>query len=357
MITQFEIQLQEFSTEQEKLEQLNSPLQIVVDRSLNNLSYTHLIYPSQFEDLLFSSKDDFIYPGAMRLMARHKDKKEDAGETKSFFQGVLSSYNIWAGGQIGLTYVDPMIVANEVDRSENWQNATLESVISNCLKNASIERGGKALKANFKQGGNLPIASITNMGKTDLEFIQELADRYGLRFYFNHAEAKAEEVVFFIPDLSKSADTDISYESIQATASLQSSVLAVPSSVVVQRGDGAEEVQLKSFEKSFSPSFEKKVQLRERQGIDLNRHLFCPGISSREGKAIAEAEFYRRALQGDRLEFSSQEFYELGSLLKVQRSQTSVVRGQRFEGVYLIEKVRSVQEGLGWVHHYRGVRP
>lgn len=357
MITRYEVQIQALSTDEDKTDHLNSPTRVSVERSLNGLSYAQLVYPSRMEELLFSDGEDFLYPSAMRLMVRMKAKDREETEDKVFYQGVLSSYDVTPAGELKLTYVDPLVVATEVDRSENWQSSTLGEILSQSLKNASSERGGKSLQMKFEEGGQLPIASATNMGQTDLSFIQTLSRRYGFRFFFNHESTSAEEVIFFTPKLSKLPDVEIPYEEIQATASLRVSMLAVPSSVVVQKGDGQESLKMGSFKSSFSTSFEKKVEMRERLGIDLNTHLFCPGISTREAKAICEAEFHARAMQGDYLEFFSEEFYPLGALVKVCANNSSYSRGKRFEGVYMIEKVQSVQQGLGWIHQYRGVRP
>ncbi|TVQ78283.1 MAG: hypothetical protein EA369_07390 [Bradymonadales bacterium] len=357
MITNFEIQVQGISTDRDRLQQLNSPTEMLVEKSLNSVSAAWLVYPASFEDSLFSTDEDFLFPAAMRLMTQLQEPESNDISESIFFQGLLCSYSIQASGCLVLEYRDPLIVATEVDRSEAWQKTSLKEVVSQALRNASAERGGRSLKVSFQDEAEFPIESLTNIGQTDFEFVRDLAEKFGFRFFFHHAEKGSDEVTFFKPNFSRLPDSELAYEDIQSTASIKISTLKAPNTVFVQRGTGVEEVGIETYQNQFSKCFEKKVALRERLGIELNSHLYCPGISQREAQEMAQGEFLGRILEGDRLHFQSERVFPIGSLIKVNPSDDSIVTGRRFHGVYLIDRVRSRLDGFRWLHEYEGVRP
>lgn len=340
-------------------ELLMSPQSVRMAASLDGISSLSLSYSEvQMPGFLFE-KNELGFPNELRALVSVEEGSHS--EERCLFRGPMSRFQHISHHdheQILFHFSDPLVVARERDKTMIWSGESLKTIVDALFKGA-YKGSGKDITSEFL-GDSVPSPkTITNMDKDNLRFIAEdIALRYGYRFYFDHSKTSDDKIKFFRPEAQPSTFKRLgASEFLRSDFQFASDFNAASNSVCVHGSGGTSTVaKLEDLMSDLPEGSKARIATRDENQMKLQMNWAFPNLVASEAELVAKSMLMRSAWSADVLEFTSESYFELGEYVRLESDERAIPA--YLEGHFLVESVQREYRGpmTHWIHRYRGVR-
>lgn len=326
---------------------------------LDGVSEFRLDYSEVQMPTFLSQKDSLAFPHELRVLVLHES--DNRKTERCLFRGPLTRFqHVSHTGKdlLRFQFSDPMVVAQERDKTMIWSGEGLPSIVDSLFVGA-YKGNGADIVSRFEGDGIPQPKSISNMDKDNLRFITEdIAAKYGYRFYFDHSLKDENQIRFFRPKIQPDGPTRLAGSLFEPLNYTYTSDFNHTASSIHVHGSGGSTttVTAQQFASGLSSGSLARMDVRSQNKMNLQMNWAMPNAGDKEAESIAQALWMKGAWNSDSIEFATDAYFDLGEYVLLESDET--ILPAYLEGSFLISAVERVFSGgrSPWKNHYVGVR-